>query len=205
MQSITPSRLALGAAMAGLAFAAPAGAHGIAAGGLAGGLLHPLTGLDHLVMLMAVGTAAAMIGSRLLAWALGGALVGAALASTGVTLPAAEVLAALAIAAVALLTLLAAGRQQDGPGLQLASLAAPAVALGVAVHAMLHGLEAPRDGSTLLWWIGAFTSSVVLSGGSFVLLRRRPALRAAAAAAFLLVGGCLTLAALISQVHAVPA
>lgn len=38
------------------------------------------------------------------------------------------------------------------------------VAAAVAVHAMLHGLEAPADGSAALWWLGAFTGSVLVSG-----------------------------------------
>ena len=48
------------------------------------------------------------------------------------------------------------------------------VASAVAVHAMLHGLEAPADGSAALWWLGAFAGSVLVSGGSFLLLRRLP-------------------------------
>ena len=51
----------------------PALAHGTATGGALGGLTHPLLGLDHLIMLMAVGTAASFISSQLLLWALGGA------------------------------------------------------------------------------------------------------------------------------------
>ena len=39
---------------------------------------------------------------------------------------------------------------------------------------MLHGLEAPADGSALLWWLGAFSGSVLVSGGSFLALRRLP-------------------------------
>ena len=144
-------------------------------------------------------------GAELLAWALGGALVGAVLASTGATLPAAEVLAALAIAVVALLSLLAARRQQGGAGFLPASVAAPVVGLAVAVHAQLHGLEAPHDGSSLLWWTGALASSVLVAGGSFLLLRRQPTLRSGAAAALLLVGCCLTLAALIAQAQGLTA
>jgi urease accessory protein len=30
---------------------------------------------------------------------------------------------------------------------------------------MLHGLEAPADGSATLWWLGAFHASVLVSGG----------------------------------------
>jgi urease accessory protein len=205
MNRITPSRIALGAAMGALALATPAQAHGVSGGGLAAGFLHPLTGLDHLVMLMAVGTAAAMVSPRLLVWALGGSVLGALLACAGLNLPAAEVLAALAIALVALLAL-RAGRPQDRQGSSGAAAAlAPVVALGMAVHALLHCLEIPSQGSALLWWAGALSASVLIGGGSTLLLRRLPAVRSAAAAAFLLVGGCLTLAALAAQLHAIPA
>ena len=85
----------------------PALAHSTAAGGTLGGLTHPLLGLDHLFMLMAAGTAASFISSQLLLWALGGAVIGAAIGFTGFTVASAEVLAALAISAVGALTLLA--------------------------------------------------------------------------------------------------
>jgi urease accessory protein len=39
---------------------------------------------------------------------------------------------------------------------------------------MLHGLEAPADGSAALWRLGALTGSVLVSGGSVLLLRRLP-------------------------------
>ena len=63
----------------------PALAHGTAGGGALSGLTHPLLGLDHLLMLMAVGTAASFISSQLLLWALGGAVIGAVLGFTGFT------------------------------------------------------------------------------------------------------------------------
>ncbi len=65
-------------------------AHGLAAGGGIGGLTHPLLGLDHLFILMAVGTAASYISAQLLLRALGGAVVGAAIGFTGLSLPSAE-------------------------------------------------------------------------------------------------------------------
>ena len=43
----------------------PALAHGTAGGGVLGGLAHPLTGLDHLCMLLAVATAAASISTAI--------------------------------------------------------------------------------------------------------------------------------------------
>ena len=84
----------------------PALAHGTAGGGALSGLTHPLLGLDHLLMLMAVGTAASFIYSQLLLWALGGAVIGAVLGFTGFTVTSAEVLAALAISAVGALILI---------------------------------------------------------------------------------------------------
>jgi urease accessory protein len=39
---------------------------------------------------------------------------------------------------------------------------------------MLHGLQAPADGSAALWWLGAFACSVLVSGVSYLVLRRLP-------------------------------
>ena len=148
----------------------PAQAHGIAHGGLAAGFLHPISGVDHLLLLVGIGAAASCISAQLLLWALAGAIGGGVFGAMGGTLPAQEFLAALAITAVALLVLRSLHSQQSP---QLGAFAA-LVAAAVAVHAMLHGLEAPADGSALLWWLGAFSGSVLVSGGSFLALRRLP-------------------------------
>jgi urease accessory protein len=148
----------------------PAQAHGIAHGGIAAGFLHPISGVDHLLLLMAVGAAASSISSQLLLWALAGAIGGGVFGAMGGTLPAQEFLAALAITVVAVLVVRSL-RSQQSP--QLGACAA-LVAAAVAVHAMLHGLEAPADGSAALWWLGAFAGSVLVSGASFLLLRRLP-------------------------------
>jgi urease accessory protein len=65
------------------------------------------------------------------------------------------------------------------------------VAAAVAVHAMLHGLEAPVDGSAALWWLGALSGSVLVSGGSLLLLRRLPVAWTHAAALLLALGSGL--------------
>jgi urease accessory protein len=65
------------------------------------------------------------------------------------------------------------------------------VATAVAVHAMLHGLEAPVDGSAALWWLGALSGSVLVSGGSLLLLRRLPVAWTHAAALLLALGSGL--------------
>ena len=166
-------------------------AHGEASGGLLAGVAHPLLGLDHLVMLVAVGTVAAALSTRLLLWALAGALLGAAIGFGGVTVPAAELLASLAIAAVGLVLLAPA---------RLAAVAAPLVAGGIAIHAMLHGLEAPRDQGSLLWWTGALLASALVVGVTTVLMQRLPAplLRRAGAVFVVLGGGLLLLPVAIS-------
>jgi len=170
----------------------PALAHGTAAGGALGGLTHPLLGLDHLFMLMAVGTAASFISSQLLLWALGGAVIGAAVGFTGFTVASAEVLAALAISAVGALILVADRFAKTSNPNILTTISGVLVAGGISIHAMLHGLEAPKDSSTLLWWSGALMSSVLVCGGTYLLQRKLPVTwTKAAAIAFLAIGGLL--------------
>ena len=162
--------LGAGAALAVLSIAGPASAHGISGqAGLAGGALHPLLGADHLLLLLAVGAAASAITPQLLTWALAGGLIGAVVGVSGAPLPALEVLAALAISVVALLAL--GGRQRWRVTLPAAG---SLVAMAVALHAMLHGQEAPADGSALLWWLGALLTSTLVSGGTYAVLRRLP-------------------------------
>ena len=170
----------------------PALAHGTAAGGALGGLTHPLLGLDHLFMLMAVGTTASFVSSQLLLWAVGGAVIGAAIGFTGITIASAEVMAALAISAVGALTLLAGRFAKTSNPNALTTISGVIVGAGVSIHAMLHGLEAPRDSSTLLWWSGALLSSVLVCGGTYLLLKKLPVSASkAAAVAFVAIGGFL--------------
>jgi len=172
----------------------PALAHGTAMGGALGGLTHPLLGLDHLCMLLAVGTAAAFISSQLLLWALGGAVIGAALGFAGFTVASAEVMAALAISAVGALTLLAGKVAKITSNGVVANLSGLIVAGGVSLHAMLHGLEAPKDSSTLLWWSGACISSLLVCGSTFLILRRLSvSVSRSAAVAFLAIGALLAM------------
>lgn len=170
MTSSSSSRsLALlgGATAAGLVLAGqPAEAHTIAQGGLASGILHPLLGVDHLLLLTGVGTAAAAISPRLLTWALAGALGGGLYGAVGGSLPTQELLAALAVSALGLLVLLKPGQGWCGA----------LVAAAVGVHAMLHGLEAPASSAAALWWCGgAALASAAVVGSSYLVMRRLPA------------------------------
>ncbi len=178
-----PFRQLVPAAAAGLGLsllsALPAGAHGLAAGGLAAGASHPLLGIDHLLLLLGVGGAAALTGPSLLLVALGAAVVGSLFGAFGGSLPAAEVLAALAVSALGLALL---ARQRTLPVV---------LAAGVAVHAMLHGQEASgAAGALLSWWLGAALSSSALVGLSFALLRQLGRRWTVALAAGLALAGC---------------
>jgi len=168
----------------------PAQAHGLAHGGLGHGFLHPITGVDHLLLLIGVGAAASYVSAQLLLWARAGAVLGAVGGALGASLPFAEALAALAITAVALVIL----RSHQNAGLPRLGVAGGLVAGAVALHALLHGIEAPSDHSALAWWLGAFGASVLVSGGSFLLMRRLPLVWTVRLAMLLAVlGGALAL------------
>jgi urease accessory protein len=170
----------------------PAGAHGLASGDLLTGGLHPLLGLDHLLLLVGVGAAAAGIDGAVLLFALAGALLGGCFGAVGFgglggSLPLAEVLAALAVSAVGLLLLRPRGWDRR---LGLA-LPGGVIAAAVALHALLHGQAATGE---LGWWLGAGASSVAVVLGSMACFSRlaNPWL-SRLAVALVLAGGVLAL------------
>jgi len=146
--------------------ALPASAHGLAAAGLIPGALHPLTGPDHLLLLVGVGALAARVDRSLLLPALGAAVLGAVFGAAGGQIPAAELLAALSVSALGLLLLLARRLRQAGSGRWLSGAV---VAAAVAIHALLHGGEASADPT---WWLGAGLAAVAVVGSSALLLSR---------------------------------
>ena len=152
----------------------PALAHGTAAGGALSGLSHPLLGVDHLLVLMAVGTAASLISSQLLLWALAGAVLGSVIGISGVSISGAEALAAVAIAGVGALTLLASRLARTTNPNLLTNLSGAVVAMAIDIHALLHGLEAPQDSSSMIWWGGALLSSTLVCGGTYWVMHRQP-------------------------------
>ena len=186
-------QLALAAA-AGLGLsllsALPAGAHGVATGGLVAGASHPLLGIDHLLLLLGVGGAAALAGPAMLLVALAGAVGGSLFGAFGGSLPAAEVLAALAVSALGVALLV---RRRQSP------LLAVVLAAGVAIHAMLHGQEATGTAASLLgWWCGAALASTAVVTASFLTLRHLgPSWTLRLAAGLGLTGGLLALAPLV--------
>lgn len=140
--------------------AAPAEAHLLGAGdaGLGAGVLHPLTGLDHLLAMIAVGAWAAQIGGRarwLVPAAFAGMVaVGGAIGMGGAPIPGME-------AAIALSVLLLGG-------FILLALR-PSLALGMTLvggfalfHGHAHGTELPEAAAPALYAAGFLAATLLL-------------------------------------------
>jgi len=142
-------------------FAGTASAHpGHPAAGFAGGLAHPLLGLDHLLAMIAIGLWAGQQGGRAV-WAVPAAFVGAmtlggALAWSGFGLPHVETAIALS---VLVLGLLIATRRQWSitAGMTLAATFA-------LFHGYAHGLEMPQAASPAGYALGFVLATAFLHG-----------------------------------------
>lgn len=155
----------LGLALLGAAaLAAPAEAHtfGAAGAGLAEGAAHPISGLDHLMAMVAVGLWGAQTGGRA-RWAMPLAFVaamvlGGALGMTGFVLPGVETGIAGSVLILGALIALAA-RMPLAAGLGLIAL------MGV-FHGHAHGAEMPETASPLLYALGfvAVTAALHAAG-----------------------------------------
>lgn len=187
------------AASAAMLASAPALAHpghDVASVGasLASGLLHPLTGADHLLAMVAVGVWSALaIGTgggvpRVPLAFVALMLVGAALGLAGVALPAVEPMIAASLLVVGLLVALRA---------RLPAGAAMALVGGFALfHGYAHGAELPASAGALpavLAYVGGFavaTMALHLAGiaAGTVLRRHAPWLARAAGAGVALYG-----------------
>lgn len=139
-----------------VAFAHPAGL--TAPGGLVGGLTHPLTGLDHLLALSAVGIWGGIRGgrsaSRLAVAFLVAMATGMGIAWLGIRLPAVEPM----ILASALSLGLLAALESRMPDIAAVAL----VAVFAVFHGHVHGVEMPLSGSHFLWSAGVLTSSATI-------------------------------------------
>jgi urease accessory protein len=130
----------LALAALGLAVASPALAHpGHVSNTLAAGLMHPLTGLDHMLAMLAVGVVAAQRGGRAL-WLWPAAFVATMLAGygLGVALPGSPLFEPGVLASVIVLGALATAQAR-------VPLAAGVGLIGACglCHGYLHGAESP--------------------------------------------------------------
>lgn len=174
------------------ALAHPGGDH---VHGFATGLLHPLTGLDHLAAMVAIGLWAGLLGGRLLwllpAGFLGGMAAGGALGMIGVALPGVE--AGILASVIVLGALVGAARSLP------AALALPMVAAFGLLHGHAHGTEAL--GGAFGYELGILAATAALHGAGLLLAAgaaqrgQQVALRAAASASAALVAGIVLLGA----------
>ena len=147
--------------------------------GFTSGLTHPLSGLDHLLAMIAVGLWAAQQGGRA-RWAVPAAFVGAmglggGLAMAGMVLP--QIETGIAASVLVLGLLIATRRQWAVP-------AGVAVAAGFALfHGYAHGLDMPQATSPALYAIGFMLATACLHGvGIAASLIGRTAMQVAGAA-----------------------
>lgn len=126
--------------------------------GLLAGMLHPFSGFDHLLAMIAVGLWAAQQGGRAL-WALplsfvGAMAIGAALGMTGTAIVGMEIVIALSVLALGVLVAL---RRQV-----LLPLAAALTGLFALFHGMAHGQEMPLAASAWGYALGMLAATALL-------------------------------------------
>ena len=122
------------------------------------GLLHPFSGLDHMLAMVAVGLWASQIGGRAL-WLLpltfpAVMAVGAALGFGGVPLPWVEIGIAASV-----MVLGAAVAFALRPSL---AVSVPLIGLFALLHGYSHGVELPADASALTYGAGFIAATLVL-------------------------------------------
>lgn len=130
------------------------------AAGIIAGLSHPVSGLDHLLAMVAVGLWAAQKGGRAL-WALpltfvGIMALGSTMGAIGVALPGMEAGIALSVLALGLLVAL-----QSAWSLQLACAT---VAFFALFHGIAHGAEMPMAASPWGYGLGVLAATAMLHG-----------------------------------------
>ncbi len=151
-----------------------AGAHDLegGAGGFSSGFTHPLTGLDHIVAMVAVGLWGAFLGGRAM-WILPVVFpvvmsVGGALGVVGVPLPGVETGIALSGIVMGLMVTLAARPP--------VWIAAAIVGIFAIFHGHAHGVEMPESANAMAFAIGFVISTGLLhlAGIAFGLLVKWP-------------------------------
>jgi urease accessory protein len=136
--------------------------------GLVSGFLHPLTGIDHLAAMVAVGLWSALTARRAwpdLLWAPAGfaamLLVGAAAGLAGAQLPAVEPMIAVSLLVLGLLVV---------SGRRLPPLAAAAlVGVFAAFHGIAHGQELAGESAAAMTLAGMLVATAVLHGAGIAL------------------------------------
>jgi urease accessory protein len=180
-------------ALALATLAAPAEAHvfgGAAGAGLTGGLVHPFSGLDHLMVALGVGFWAAGQASggawRLPAMFVGGTVLGLAIGAATGAFALAPVLMALAVVAIGIVVAF---------GARLGSVAVLALGgLAALLHGHPHGAELPLAANAIGYATGFVLGSTTLAAVGLAIGRLARALGPVADRA---AGSALAAAALV--------
>ena len=159
--------------------------------GLLTGGLHPLLGIDHLLVMLAIGVLAARAPDVRSAWKMplafvGGAALGGTIALGGVPVPAVELVITSSVVAFGLLV--ASRRWSDGWWLPVA-----AAVFGLA-HGHAHGTEIPAAAAPAIYVVGFLVATALLHASGTLAglgLRRVPAARITAGLAMGAVGTAL--------------
>ena len=167
-------------------FSSAALAHPGHGGGLAAGLAHPFTGLDHALAMVAVGLWASQLGRPAL-WTLPVVFpammaLGAALGTSGLVAPWIEI--AITVSVVVLGAAVALRAQVP------LAFGAVLVAAFAVLHGYVHGAEPPAGSSVWLYGIGFVAATLALHGIgiSAGLLAQRPLLMRTAGGAIAVAG-----------------
>ncbi len=129
--------------------------------GLADGFVHPLSGLDHFLVMSGLGLWAGIqsntYGKSLLGVFLVAMLTGALLAINGFAFAHIETVILFSVAFIALLLF--------APALKLPKILGLSLISGIALmHGQAHGLEMPAASSAFLYALGFITASAFLTG-----------------------------------------
>jgi urease accessory protein len=122
------------------------------------GFMHPIGGIDHVLAMVAVGLAAALMSGRAI-WAvplsfIAGMAAAGAIGMAGIALPDAEVGIALSVIVFGILVAL--------PVRPTPALTATAVGLFAVCHGYVHGVEMPAESSGLSFGLGLVAAAALL-------------------------------------------
>ena len=145
------------------AFAHPG--HAEAAEGLWAGMLHPISGVDHLVVMIALGIWAAQLGAPAI-WVLPIAFplvvaLGGAAGALGLPVPGIETGIALSAIVFGLLIALSVGRPRRVAATAFLGLLVATFAL---VHGYAHGAELPQSANAIWYLVGFVLATGLLHG-----------------------------------------
>ena len=135
----------------------------------AAGFLHPFGGIDHLLVMMAVGLLATLLGGRA-RWALPASflammLAGGVLGLSGIDLPGAEFGITLSVIVLGLLVLCEG--QLSGRTLPVGAVIGLVGAFAI-FHGYTHGAEMPMPGRAVAYSLGFLIATGVLHGAGIV-------------------------------------